>query len=188
MNTTNPHRRLFLGIALSGEVLSNLVKWRNTNPILSGIRWIPPQNLHITVYFFGNVPEERMENLISLIAIGLKNIPCFDLEFDRYVYAPHPREARMIWARYKKMQVFRDLATRIHELYLQISPQQQRKSPIPHITLARLQDFSDPAKIDLKSSLSPRILSVKELILWESSLRPEGSVYEVISRFPLSRV
>ncbi|MEZ4775850.1 MAG: RNA 2',3'-cyclic phosphodiesterase [Bacteroidia bacterium] len=177
-------RRLFLGIPLPEKVLFPLNDFVRPHQNLKNIRWVPADNLHITVYFFDNVPEERVENLISLISVGLRQTRSFGLDFDRYCFAPQAKDARMIWARYRKSDAFRDLVTCIHTLYRQIAPQQIRKSPVPHITLARLRDFSDHRLLNLRFNQPPQ-LPVNELILWESHLRPEGAWYEVVRRFGL---
>ena len=153
---------------------------------LNGVRWIPEKNLHITIFFFGNVAEEMVDNLISLIQIGLKNRNPFELEFDRYTLAPRPDNPRMIWARYKKEPAFKQLVESMQRLYEQISPKQQnRKSPIPHVTLARMRDFAPGKKLDFKRHLPPKYIKVEEIILWESELTPQGAVYKVVERFSL---
>lgn len=177
-------RRLFLGIPLPAKVLFSLNKFALPHRNLNHIRWVPVDNLHITVYFFDNVPEEQLQNLIALISVGLRQTRSFELVFDRYCFAPQAKDARMIWARYRKSDAFRDLVTCIHTLYQQIAPQQVRKSPVPHITLARLRDFTDHPLVNLRLNHPPQLV-VGEVILWESHLRPEGAWYEVVHRFGL---
>ncbi|MEZ4827481.1 MAG: RNA 2',3'-cyclic phosphodiesterase [Bacteroidia bacterium] len=184
MNGRSVQRRLFLGISLPPPMVSELETFSRRLTSYAGIRLIPGENLHITVYFFGSVPEEQLENLISLISLGLKTTQSFELVFDRYCFAPQSTQPRMIWARFRKSDVFRDLVGQIHALYQQISPLQQRKSPVPHITLARLKDFSDTSELNLARQKLPA-LRVNELVLWESVLRPEGAYYTAIRRFSL---
>ncbi|MCB0844906.1 MAG: RNA 2',3'-cyclic phosphodiesterase [Bacteroidetes bacterium] len=185
-HSEDPPHRLFLGVPLSNKITSPMIELGNSLNNLKGIRWIPEQNLHVTVFFFGNVKAEMIENLISLIQVGLKNIRPFQLEFDQYTLAPRPKDPRMIWARYKKEPAFKELVESMQVLYEQIAPRQQnRKSPIPHITLARLKHFDPDTKLDLQRHLPPQILKVGEVVLWKSELRPEGADYRVVERFNL---
>jgi 2'-5' RNA ligase len=186
MDSENQLRRLFLGIPLGKKSTNPMVELGRSYQNLPGVRWIPEQNLHVTVFFFGNVADEMVANLVSLIQIGLKHIHPFELEFDRYTLAPRPNNPRMIWARYKKSPDFRELVESMQRLYEQIAPRQQnRKNPIPHVTLARMRDFDASRRLDLQRYLPPQTLSVKEIILWESQLTPRGAVYEVWERFSL---
>ncbi|MEM7370001.1 MAG: RNA 2',3'-cyclic phosphodiesterase [Bacteroidota bacterium] len=183
--TVSPQRRLFLGIPLPSEILYPLHDFRYAHDDLSGVKWVQEDLLHITMYFFGEIPGEIVDNLLNLIYLGVKGRSSFSLTFDKYSFAPPGQEARMIWARYQKHPMFREMAIRLHELFLQIRPEQQfRKSPIPHITLARLRNFQQTEMLTFPPQGLPR-LEVDQLILWESQLSPQGPEYEEIHRFRL---
>ena len=47
-------KRLFLAIPLTEEIKSELDKYKNEMG-LEGVRWIPSENLHVTLYFLGDV-------------------------------------------------------------------------------------------------------------------------------------
>lgn len=179
--------RLFLGIPLPTSLTQALGTWQAQQPTASTLRWVAPELWHITIYFFGQVPEERKENLIALLEVGLKQTPTFTLDFDRLVLAPKPHEPRMIWARYQKHEAFRQLVVRLHRLYQQIDPHiQMRKSPIPHITLARLKtpDAAQEVSLDLPQDLA---MEVNHCVLWNSTLTPSGPIYTEIASFSLKK-
>lgn len=164
--------------------MNPLMDFQYDHSELSGIRWVRRDLLHITLYFFGEIPVEMADNLVSLIQIGCKEFSPFTLSFEQYCYAPPRKAPRMIWARYQKHQVFKEMAVRLHSLFLQIRPDQQfRKSPIPHITLARLREVDQQSIIFPSTRLAD--LEVDQLILWESFLSPSGPEYEEIERFHL---
>ncbi|MFK7920313.1 MAG: RNA 2',3'-cyclic phosphodiesterase [Bacteroidia bacterium] len=179
--------RLFLGIPIPPEIAHTLYDFQENMPFQSGMSWVKPQHFHITVYFFGAVPTERLDNLQAMLQIGLKRFQPFNLSFDRYVLAPKPSEARMIWARYRKAGIFRAMVQFIHQLYEQIEPTvQSRKSPIPHLTLARIKQKDHvPSGRWWDGPTPPKELVVKELVLWESTLKPEGPEYSVVRRYKL---
>lgn len=182
---SEPHR-LFLGIPLPKEVSQNMMAFSKPYHEFPGIRWIPENNLHITTYFFGSVADEMVENLKSLIYLALRDTATFELEFDRYCFAPGKKDPRMVWARYKKSSSFRELVSQISALYLRVKPDQQmRKSPVPHVTLARLRDFRLHEQISFEHHLPPGRLKIKELFLWESFLQPSGAVYEIMEKYEL---
>ena len=183
---SNTDRRMFLGIPIPLDIGSHITHFRRQFTPSSQIRWVPDAQLHITVYFLGNVPEERIPNLIELFHEILRKHASFELILDRFVYAPRLKNPRMIWLRLQKSAAFRELVQDIHSLYMQIEQQQQRKSPIPHITLARLRNFSpeDWVNMDMKV---PRVsMPIQTLILWESQLSPSGATYIPVQQYELN--
>jgi len=179
--------RLFLGIPIEGKIMEEVSQYREKVGEWEGLRWIAHENWHITVYFFGGMVKERLENLEALLELALGEQESFCLNFDGFSWGPGPRSPRMLWARFQKNEEFKSLVQRIHRLYLQVHPQQQmRKSPLPHITLARLKNFNQHEKIDLHATIEDKKFKVEELRLWKSILHPQGAEYKVIRRFLLS--
>lgn len=179
--------RLFLGIPIPGNFNAAFNEFIFPNRDIAGIRWTPETNWHITVYFFGGVEREMLANLEALLELGLKEARSYDLVFEKYDLGPSAKSPRMIWARFQKQEAFRAMVNRIHELYLQINPaQQMRKSPLPHVTLARIKDGGALQNIDWKVDFAEKNLSVKQLNLWESILGPSGAEYKLIRQFQLS--
>lgn len=180
--------RLFLGISLNPSVLSFIKTFQERNAHLSNIKWIPEKNLHITVFFFGNIQVEALPNLNSFIQLTLKETPAFTLNFEKFTLAPSAKSPRMIWLRLHKNEAFRLLVQSIQKHFSKINPNlQQRKSPIPHITLARVKSntsSSFPGK-KIVSSIVPEKIEVNALRLWKSDLNPKGAVYTEIQRFEL---
>ena len=124
------------------------------------------------------VPEEMIPNLYSLLSLFAREIPPFELNFDQYLLAPPGKPARMIWARYKKHETFTQLHHRIHHLFQQIQVNLQlRKSPIPHITLARMKGTKEAYKLVPVTPPAYGTVKVKRLVLWESISTPKGVNY-----------
>ncbi|MEL7063694.1 MAG: RNA 2',3'-cyclic phosphodiesterase [Bacteroidota bacterium] len=180
--------RLFLGIPLSEETRDSLEEVYGRYASEWDWKWTSPELYHITVYFFGEVPVERLPNMIALLQLALKDGILPPFVFDRYTYAPSKREARMLWAKYHKTEAFKLLVQKIHNLYQQIDPKIQiRKSPIPHVTLARFREKAALTRFPIqKLPPPPNILPVNQIILWKSVLMASGPKYEEIVNFPLS--
>ena len=179
--------RLFLGIPIPTQMAESIESFQISQPTQEGIKWVPKANWHITVYFFGGVAEEMLENLQSLLELAISEQSAFELDFDAYSWGPSSSSKRMIWARFIKTESFKLLVQRIHQLYVQIDPHKQmRKSPLPHITLARLKNLQFHNEIDLSHQIIDKKLSVDQLVLWKSELLPKGAEYKLIRRFWLS--
>lgn len=184
---SSTNHRLFLGVELPDEWRQPLASFIEAHQEIPGIRWTPLQNLHLTTYFIGTVPAEVLPNLMALIQIGLSSLFPFDLTFSTLQIAPKASEARMIWAGFEKSPAFTHTVLHLHETLGPFLPQQQqvRKSPKPHITLARLRQFEAFEQIDLHCPIEPKTLEVREMILWESISGPAGAQYKELSRYIL---
>lgn len=176
-----------MGLELPTEWRQALAAFTAAHQQVPGIRWTPLQNLHLTTYFIGAVPTEILPNLMSLIQVGLSHLVPFDLTFSTLQFAPKASEARMIWAGFEKSSTFTHAVLHLHETLGPFLPQQQqvRKSPKPHITLARLRQFEGFDQVDLHSPLALKTLEVQEMILWESISGPAGVRYRELNRFIL---
>ena len=65
---------MFLGIPLEEDTLNHIAQFRSQWEDMPGIRWIPDKQLHITVYFLGNVPAERLPNLIEFLPRSIEQV------------------------------------------------------------------------------------------------------------------
>jgi 2'-5' RNA ligase len=150
-------------------------------------RWIPEESWHLTQYFFGAVAEEVLPNLRAAVQLTVKQFRTFELEFESFTLAPPGQAPRMIWARYARHPAFLQLAARIDAVYRPVQPwHQARRSPLPHLTLARLQAPPERPLPYPEAGGRPGRLPVRELILWESELRPQGAVYTPLDRYLLA--
>jgi len=146
--------RLFIGIEIPDSLRQEIDVFRKKHEQLNGVKWVKLENLHITVSFFGKVPREMLPNLLEMIRVVLLETDPFELTIDGYALGPDSRNARMIWIKWKKNSQFKDLSQRIHRLYCQIDPShQQRKSPVPHITIARFKDFERFDELKLQTPM-----------------------------------
>ncbi|MEL6255124.1 MAG: RNA 2',3'-cyclic phosphodiesterase [Bacteroidota bacterium] len=178
--------RLFLGIPIPSSIKEELDYFKLAQNKYEGLGWTAEEKLHITAYFFAEVAEEMLDNLKSLLFIALKKQERFELKFEQFVLAPPRQAPRMIWARFKKSEDFLSLHEEVHFLYSQIEKSiQRRKKPIPHITLARLKEQAPKETLDYQLNLNCGNIVVDRLILWQSTLRPAGSVYEALEEYPL---
>jgi len=177
------NKRLFVGIPLGEEVIKATQHIRQENSSLTYIRWTSLAQLHLTTWFIGEVPEEMFPNLKSILQLICRRQKPFSLEFSHLYLSPNPRDARMLWAKYKSSPDFEKLIEKHRDLlgYLGIY-ERQFKKVIPHITLARFKQGS-LSKKDFKFIENfPKYLWVKELVLWESTLHPSGAIYQQITK------
>ena len=68
MKDLKTHSRLFIAIPLDSFYLSFCEEFI-INQQLSGVKWVPLQNLHITGVFLGDFPDETIPRLKDSLAL-----------------------------------------------------------------------------------------------------------------------
>lgn len=175
--------RLFIAIELPENVKRLLSKLRIEMP---GARWLPLEQLHLTLSFLGEVDEETAKKLIrELSAI---QAPGFDLKLFSLGCFPNRRQTRVLWAGLEPEPLLLNLASLVQKAAFSCNIPQEERPFSAHITLARLKSpvarevavFLDQP---LREKISP--FSVKDFILFQSHLTSSGAVHSPLKTFRL---
>ncbi len=140
-------------------------------------RWTRPENLHLTLHFFGEIDQETLEKLkVSVLSIKGCQRP-FQVEVKGLGAFPNPYRPRVIWLGLKPRGQLEQLHRAIEPCLSQAGLTTDSRPYSPHLTIGRLLG----GKLDLTelfSSMQQKTiepLTVDRLILYESRLRPEGA-------------
>lgn len=150
-------------------------------------KWVPPVNMHVTVRFLGDMDEAQIpavaESLGPLVGrhasflATLRGLGCF----------PDARRPSVLWAGLDQgaAQLER-LAAEVNEVLDGLGFPAQDRPFHPHLTLARARRGAPPpdlsalvaehAAVELGSTV------VREVVLFRSTLRPKGPLYEPVWR------
>jgi RNA 2',3'-cyclic 3'-phosphodiesterase len=165
------------------EVMAPLKK---VNP---AVRWIPPDNLHFTLKFIGEIPPERLESIIQT----LKNIHAKPLELQLVGIGcfPNVHRARVVWVGVQgSVGDLTHLAALIDRSIAKACGIDKEKRPFrPHLTVARLRN---PPTEELKRAIiEKKAIEIGESFcintfeLMKSTLRTNGAEYSIVKSFPL---
>lgn len=176
--------RLFVAAILPPEVQILLQQHLQhyTHP---AIRFVPNQNLHLTLYFIGNLPLEQLSSTSERVQEIAQRHQPFILDLEQLEPGPTRKQPRLVWARFTANLAFEALSQELTET---LSQQPVKKlKPIPHVTLARFRkDKPVPANLPTIALDTPLQLPVHEIALWQSELASPHPVYSVLKHFPLS--
>ena len=191
--------RLFIGIELP-DVLKNTVAAvasRVREDIARAapdaqIRWIPPANLHITVWFLGEVREPRVEPLVDSLTTPL-DARSFTLRIGGGGAFPQSGPPRAIWlgltaGRDGLIEVYEQLGGRL--VPLGFAPEARPYSP--HLTIARVKEARPRDARALRGPLGEvaadvGACEVECATLFVSRPTRTGAEYEPLSRVQLAR-
>jgi 2'-5' RNA ligase len=180
-------RRIFVSIPVPEKIKEEIVRFRQANQSVKGLVWTKENNLHITVYFIGNIKQENFPAVVEIVRDVVAVEESFSLEFEKISLAPSSEKPRMVWLRFSRHDLFTDLATRIHLSLRKFIPENPFyfRDPIPHITLTRFNSTFDTSRIKLDLALEIPVISVKHCELWESIQTDEGARYISIEKFSM---
>lgn len=182
--------RLFIGIDLPEHIktsLENII--RELKSSIDGARWVPRENLHVTLKFLGSVELTLMKEIVEKISGALRDLSWFDYNLSEIGAFPSLKSARVFWVgtsegSEKIESLFKTIDSSLKFLHLK----EEKRKFHSHITLARLKINK---KIDLNmvediaSKVPSDILTVEEITLFQSELSPQGAKYKVLERFSL---
>ena len=179
--------RLFTAIDLPGEVLRNLedllAKLRPT----ARISWSPTANLHITTKFIGEWPDARFDELTTALAELPPRAP-IPVEIRRVGFFPNPHSPRVFWCGIEAPGLER-LAADTDKITSTLGIATEARAFSPHLTLARIKERLDlqPLREAIAGlpSLDFGSFEVRSFYLYQSKLRPTGSVYTKLREYPL---
>jgi len=154
------------------------------------VRWVAPENVHLTLQFLGAVPEERVEDVKAAVARAAAGSRPLRLEVRGAGGFPSGRRPRVLWA--GLTGDLEPLAELVAALGRQLAPlgypaEERRFSA--HLTLGRARDARGApglgAAVAGAAAFEGPSWRVGRVALIQSLLSPTGARYEALARLPL---
>ena len=175
--------RLFAALALPPEIAQALVR-RQTG--VDAARWRPPEAMHVTLRFFGDIREDVARDLDGELS-GLSG-GGFDLELSGVGAFGEGRDIHAIWAGVEENPALTRLAGACETAARRAGLKAERRHYRPHVTLAYLRQ-PDPAEvarwIQANNLLKSPPIPVDRFGLYSSRQSKEGSHYRLEAEYPL---
>jgi 2'-5' RNA ligase len=150
------------------------------------IRWVPPENVHLTLQFLGAVPEERLADVEAAVRAAAAQARPLSLEVSGAGGFPNARRPRVVWA---------GIAGDVAALGALVADLGRRLAPLgfppedrpfsAHLTLGRAREGRGAPGIAgalasaRDSGSAP--WRATDVVLFESHLSPKGPRYEVLA-------
>ena len=72
--------RTFIAVELPENIRSAILQPRNRLQAgLSGIRWVAPENLHLTLHFLGDIGPEDVARVSAALSAAVSGMPVFSV-------------------------------------------------------------------------------------------------------------
>jgi 2'-5' RNA ligase len=153
------------------------------------LRWVPPENLHITLRFLGEVAPEGLAAIESGVRASVSPLPPFRAVLGRPGGFGSPSAPKVLWLSLARgAEEASALAAAIEAVARGLGFAPERGSWRAHATLARNPEGRDCAgweDLVASAGLEGMEVPVRDVVLYESVLLPRGSRYSVVWNLPL---
>ncbi len=175
--------RLFIAFPLAVEIkdyLGSVIA--DLRPHSDAIRWVAPKNIHLTARFLGDTEDAKVTKLNQLIDTVAGAHVAVTSSLTQLGAFPNLKRPRVIWAGIGEGteelgKIARDVELRVRQLRFE----PESKGFKTHLTLGRVREgarLDAFAEILSGYSLQPMPVVFDRLVLYKSTLTPQGPIYE----------
>ncbi|MBN2445955.1 MAG: RNA 2',3'-cyclic phosphodiesterase [Phycisphaerae bacterium] len=175
--------RCFVAVELDHATRRPLVKLIDERlPRTRDVRWCTGQQLHVTLKFLGEVREQDLQPVCAVVKAAADQVTPFPLALTRLGAFPNARSPRVMWCGVRDdhggCRRWLELAD---PLLADLGFERESRAFSPHITLGRGKSAAGARLMreqleSLASPTAPETL-VREVVLYESLLKPGGAEY-----------
>ena len=137
--------RLFAAIAIPERVREEMARIQGELRPLTApgdVRWTKPEQLHLTLNFFGDVPANAVEALKKSMAEACAGVRPFHLRARGIGFFPDSRSPRVIWVGFEGDENgLSDLQTRVDRAFAPFAEKPGAEKFLAHATLGRFQKY-----------------------------------------------
>jgi len=175
--------RAFIAIDLPPDVkraLSDVAATLSERVPRGAVRWVRPEQMHLTLRFLGDTPTDKLPALAAALDTLAAGHAPFTLRLSEVGCFPNARRPRVVWVglggeEAKLTALVSALEAALHPLGWPPEDKPFRA----HLTLGRVKDERAAQGVDWAMAVPPLDVPVAAVHLIESQLRPDGPVYTV---------
>lgn len=151
--------------------------------------WSRPENIHLTMKFFGNLDQAQTPVISDVLARVAKEFWPIGIVVDGTGVFPRPSRPQVLWIGIDDRRGdLGKLQKRIEDECAREGFPKEDRAFRPHLTIARIRKPNNAnrlAEAHLRVEFAPVELVLNELVLFRSELSPKGSRYTPISKHVL---
>ncbi len=183
-------KRLFLALKITPNLkLNELFQNLRNNLIYEKIKWVDINNLHLTLKFFGETEDTKIDGICQFIENITSTKDTFSFNISNLGIFGSNYKPSVIWLGCNECIALTSMADTILNELKTIGFERDRQNFVPHLSLGRINHLSDKERFKQiigKYNISDiQTVKVNEIFLFESVLRKEGPVYTILYRFKL---
>lgn len=189
--------RLFVAVELPDNIrdhISGAIDRLQQAVPRHAIRWVPLQNLHLTLKFLGDVPETQIDQIRSNLDHAVARHRTFAFNVAGAGCFPTPKKPRVLWlGLHDDKHALLPLRDDIERLIAPLGFPTEKRPFSPHLTVGRVKRHIQGTKLtDIGNGVQK--VAIGQLAQWQcssislmqSTLTPDGAIYTCLSQIPLN--
>jgi RNA 2',3'-cyclic 3'-phosphodiesterase len=174
----NMYKQTHFFFAIKIPLETKLIMKRNSErlkEILPFSRWVHHEDLHITLAFLGNAPEEKLSIAVENVREALREFKGFPLEINKLGTFGKADSPRIFWVDTQESNELHEVREKVFRACVEAGFQLETRPFKSHITLARKwtgdQHFHKRL-LDVWNELQsePLIFNANEVVLYQTHL------------------
>jgi RNA 2',3'-cyclic 3'-phosphodiesterase len=152
------------------------------------IKWVRPENLHLTIKFLGNTPGLLLPNIHESLTRVVSTYEPFYITIYGTGMFPNKKYPRVIWAGVHDSGRIKPLMERVDGSMSLLGFKKEDRAFSPHLTLGRVRSqrgmimFVD--ELDTFKEKEFGAMPVDRILIMKSDLTPKGPEYACVHTIP----
>ncbi len=179
--------RTFIAVEIPDDVKRKIGRYVNSlGDSIKNVKWVAPENLHLTLKFIGEVKEKDIDSLIECIRPIISDFSSFNLALENTGFFPSPKNPRVIWIGSDGgADILLDIFQELEHCLEPLGIDRDERMFSPHLTIGRVKrnrgNNHKPAAITGNvPEFDYAAFRVHSIALIKSTLTPQGPIYEKI--------
>jgi len=187
--------RTFIAIELPQKIIGTLSALQNQlKNTQADVKWVAPENIHLTLKFLGEVDEKKIEKIIQALEETAKDNQPFSIRLCALGAFPKINFPRVIWVGIDAGdEETKNIAFVLEEKLQKLGIPKEKRPFSSHITIGRVRSGINREKLvkelDIlqgKGLLQENLeFLATKITLFKSTLTPKGPVYEILKEASL---
>jgi len=145
------------------------------------IKWVEPENIHLTLKFFGETDEVKIPAICQALESAAAQSKPFTMKIANTGIFGSRYDPKVIWFGIEKQDELENLARNIFAELVKCGWDADRQKFVPHLTIGRIKELTDKPLfqqiISKYNTIEIQEEHITEITLYESILRREGPLY-----------
>lgn len=181
--------RVFLAIEIDEKLLDKIDDvQKQFAECEAPVKYVETENLHCTLKFFGEIDEDKVNDIIEVIENKIENHEPFKVNIKKSGVFPNERYIRVLWLGMEDVEPFSNLQKDLDEEFVKMGFKKER-SYVPHLTIGRVKGAKNKAELLSKlkdlGNIEIGEMDINKIVLKKSELTPNGPIYTTIKEFDL---
>jgi len=186
--------RAFIALPLEPVLAAEIKKvQQRLNSPGGAVRWISPEQLHLTLQFLGNVATEQLDDLTAALRRARAGIAPFQLALEGAGCFPNMKSPRVVWIGiHGDLELLRQLQEQIAQETKNFGDHGDHRGFQPHLTIGRVKAAGLEGRracqaIEFATVPKLGAWTVHHVLLVRSELTPDGARYTSLAAVTLER-